>query len=73
MAVSREVIVAEMEGTYSYLSQEDAGGTECDLSRRYTTGILCEIQNLDESIQCRQSAIAPFQMLGLWSHRRGWW
>ena len=47
--MSRKVIVAEMEGTYPYLSQEDAGGTECDLSREDTTGILREIQNLDES------------------------
>ena len=41
--MSRKVIVTEMEGAYPYLSQEDAGGAECDLSQEDTTGILREI------------------------------
>ena len=42
---------AEEAETYPDHSQEDAGRTESDLSWWDTTGVLGEVQSLDEHIQ----------------------
>ena len=53
--------------------EEGTGGTDSDLSGWEHAGDLGDLEDLDESVQRRDSTIAPFRLRGLCSHRRVSW
>ena len=70
MKEDRESVVAGWQGTYPNHGEEGADGGKSDLSGRNTAGILCDIQNLDESVRGGKSTIAPFGFGGVRCHDR---
>ena len=62
--VSKRIVFGEMGESYLDHSEEGARGSEGDLGRWNTAGVLGDVQSLDEDTQRFTNTIAPFLLLG---------
>jgi hypothetical protein len=67
--VSWELILVEQDEAYPNHGEESANGSKGGLGGRNTTGVLGNIQDTDERIQCRGNAVAPSRLWGIRNHR----
>ena len=69
MNVNWKHTAVEQKGKYLDDHEEGTGGADGNLSGRKNAGDLDDLQNLNERVQGRSDAIAPFWLKGLCSHR----
>ena len=68
--ISQQSTNMDRKETYSDLSEQNAGKTECSFCWRDARGLLREIEDIDGYVQRGESTILSFLLLGLGGHGR---